>query len=591
MTTLSANTGVTLTVGATDMLLIDCPSGGRARVEAISGVDGASTKKILVEHPGGRRQYGPFGAGTISLGAIGQALRYDYGVSPSIPDTSPALYNPETQSLVSGAGNIAINLPRANTMICMGDSWIDLGFQPANGGEQASGWLTVANIMLGRPFDLVDAGVSGDTTTQMLARFAADVLAVSSGWVYIPGGTINDPAASITAATAIENVRSMLAQARGSGRVVVTSTVPTNTLLASAAYDDRRRYQATMNNWLRRNAKAYGAILIDIDSVCTDPATGTFRTNYSYDGVHLSYVGTHRLGGYAADLLQEFVPEITPVGAQLLDPYNLLGPTSQVNGDNASGSGGTTLNTGVSGTGPNGWGARRGPGASAMSIVASTVTKAGTPYQGGSAGRIVVTASTDDYKQGMWLIGGDNVTGVNRWDTTVANSTAYTYGKRVLPSPANGYIYSLFTPGTTAASAITDSASWSTTEGAFVTSGTAVFMVQRIPLSGEQIYGEMEFECSGLTGNAGVMLSLLYVDTAAAQTEVIGNVFNTDSSRGEYPDRVITHGVIRTPLMARPAVAPQYILLRPIVVGRASSVLTLDVWNASIRNYTQEVAL
>lgn len=104
MTTLAANTGVTLTVTATDMLLIDCPSGGRARVEALTGVDGASTRKILVEHPGGRRQYGPFGAGTISLGSIGAALRYDYGGNPRIPDPAPALYDEENQSLVSGDG-------------------------------------------------------------------------------------------------------------------------------------------------------------------------------------------------------------------------------------------------------------------------------------------------------------------------------------------------------------------------------------------------------------------------------------------------------------------------------------------------------
>jgi len=107
MTALAANTGVTLTVAATDVLLIDCPSGGRARVEAISGVAGASTKKVLVEHPGGRRQYGPFGAGTISLGSIGQALRYAYGANPQINDPYPALISTDdngVQSLVSADG-------------------------------------------------------------------------------------------------------------------------------------------------------------------------------------------------------------------------------------------------------------------------------------------------------------------------------------------------------------------------------------------------------------------------------------------------------------------------------------------------------
>lgn len=486
---------------------------------------------------------------------------------------------------------IKISGARANTLVLMGDSWIALGYSESTDNTQATGWWNIVNTMLGRPFELIDASINGGTTTAMLAAFNTTVLDSGASWVYIPAGTVNDPANSITETTAMSNVGEMMARARGLGMAIITSTVPTNALMATAANSERRRYQSAMNNWVRRMAREYGAYLIDIDSVVTNPATGLFRTNYSFDDTHLSYLGTHQLAAYASDYLREFVPDITPIGAQIFDPYNLVGAVGQVNGDNASGTNGTTLNTGVSGTGPNGWGARRGTGASAMSIVTSTVAKAGTPFQGGSAGRMVVTASTDDYKQGVWLIGGDNVTGVHRWDQTVAGSTAYTWGNRRLPSPANGYIYSVVTPGTTAASAVTDSASWSTTEGAFVTSGSCVFMCQRIPLSGEELYGEIEFECSSLTGNAGIMLSLLYVDTAAAQTEVLGNQFITDATYGQYPDRVITHGVLRTPLLARPAVAPQFIILRPIVVGRASSVLTLDVWNASIRNASREAAI
>ncbi len=104
MTTLSANTGVTLTVGATDMLLIDCPSGGRARVEAISGVAGASTKKILVEHRGARRKYGPFGVGTISLGALEEDLRYSLGANPQLPDAGNLRYQSNDDGSVDVLG-------------------------------------------------------------------------------------------------------------------------------------------------------------------------------------------------------------------------------------------------------------------------------------------------------------------------------------------------------------------------------------------------------------------------------------------------------------------------------------------------------
>lgn len=102
MTALAAGSGVTLTVAATDVILIDCPSGGQARVEAVSGVAGSSFSKILVEHRGGRAQYGPFGAGDIKLGALGAELRYAYGSNPKIYDPYPALISTDSGGNVTG---------------------------------------------------------------------------------------------------------------------------------------------------------------------------------------------------------------------------------------------------------------------------------------------------------------------------------------------------------------------------------------------------------------------------------------------------------------------------------------------------------
>lgn len=88
-TVLAAGSTATISVGVTDMIEIDCASGGTARVEAVSGVAGSTYRKILVEHRGGRGRYGPFGSGSIKLGAIGAQLRYDYGTSPRVEDPRP----------------------------------------------------------------------------------------------------------------------------------------------------------------------------------------------------------------------------------------------------------------------------------------------------------------------------------------------------------------------------------------------------------------------------------------------------------------------------------------------------------------------
>ena len=102
MTVLAAGATATITVAATDMILIDSPSGGTAKIEAVSGVAGSSFSKILAEHRGGRAQYGPFGAGDIKLGALGADLRYALGSNPQIADPGLVYTAIDSNGNVSG---------------------------------------------------------------------------------------------------------------------------------------------------------------------------------------------------------------------------------------------------------------------------------------------------------------------------------------------------------------------------------------------------------------------------------------------------------------------------------------------------------
>ena len=103
-TTLAQGSNVTLTVVATDTLLIDGARSASATVEAVSGVPGSANRQRIVNHPGGQALYGPFGAGTVQLSAIGGAIAYAQGAATLDDEPQDVKYNPTTQSLVDGAG-------------------------------------------------------------------------------------------------------------------------------------------------------------------------------------------------------------------------------------------------------------------------------------------------------------------------------------------------------------------------------------------------------------------------------------------------------------------------------------------------------
>lgn len=91
-TTLAQGSSVTLTLAASDSILIDSGAGGSARIEAVSGVGGAANQAILAVHPGGQATYGPFGAGTVKLNAVGGVLAYMQGAAPLVDEGGYATF-------------------------------------------------------------------------------------------------------------------------------------------------------------------------------------------------------------------------------------------------------------------------------------------------------------------------------------------------------------------------------------------------------------------------------------------------------------------------------------------------------------------
>lgn len=140
--------------------------------------------------------------------------------------------------------------------------------------------------------DVIDRGVSGQTTSQMLLRFRQDVIDLSPAVVHILAGT-NDIAGNTgpTSVAAIEgNIQSMVELARAHHiRVILASITP------AAQYPWRPSVRPVgtirdINDWLKDYAKQHGLTYVDYFSALDDGHRG-FTAKLTIDGVHPNEAG------------------------------------------------------------------------------------------------------------------------------------------------------------------------------------------------------------------------------------------------------------------------------------------------------------
>jgi lysophospholipase L1-like esterase len=134
---------------------------------------------------------------------------------------------------------------------------------------------------------VVDRGISGQTTPQMLVRFRADVIALKPQVVHIMAGT-NDIAGNTGAATleTVEgNIASMAELARAHGINVILASVPPAAAFPWSPSKQPVPQIAALNSWLRSYAKAQGFRYVDYFAALTTPE-GAMKPGLASDGVH-----------------------------------------------------------------------------------------------------------------------------------------------------------------------------------------------------------------------------------------------------------------------------------------------------------------
>ncbi|QGP80635.1 SGNH/GDSL hydrolase family protein [Sphingobium sp. CAP-1] len=134
---------------------------------------------------------------------------------------------------------------------------------------------------------LIDRGISGQTTAQMLVRFRNDVIALKPQAVHIMAMT-NDVAGNTGAATmetVLGNIQSMAELARAHGiKVILASVPPAGAFPWSPGLQPAPQITA-INAWLAAYARANGFTFVDYHTAMAQ-ADGAMKPGLSSDGVH-----------------------------------------------------------------------------------------------------------------------------------------------------------------------------------------------------------------------------------------------------------------------------------------------------------------
>lgn len=236
-------------------------------------------------------------------------------VSGAVASTDGRLSDPRTP------------LAHNNRIVALGDS-ITLGSESYASGEWHRGsWARLAAGMSGQRFRLVrNAGIAGNTSAQMLARFDTDVTPYTPGVVLVMAGT-NDVSTAVSAggatpdatviATYRANMAAIVAKCHAIGATPVILTIPPNDTNA------RHALTAKLNVWLAEWCRTSRLNLIDAHSALVGTANGDYADTAG-DGTHPTQAGHVQLAGVVSAALTPLFPASPSPCATYEDPATNL---------------------------------------------------------------------------------------------------------------------------------------------------------------------------------------------------------------------------------------------------------------------------
>ncbi len=535
--TLAVGASRTFNLSPGSALTLVAPPNVRATVTetphtvSASGVGGNASRTHNLQL-GQTVTYGPYPMGGTVVVAnasnSGTAITWVRSDSIVAEDASGAV------SLVSGDGTPVGTAPGARGMILFGDSfslqsWV---IDSAQSTLSSRGLGPVMNMLLGNPLEpKINAGISGNTVAQMLARLETDVVPyVETGDVVVLQGGINSLVNGATAADTIADMRTICARLAGMGALVSLGTVcPSILRITTSALN---LALADVNRGYRQIALDLPGVYLSDDFAAMLNTSAVLATNiatYSGDDLHPNSLGAMAIARARALSLAAVPFRKWPLVATNQDYKGLIYNPLAI-GSNATGTNGATIGTGVTGNFcPNGWTAAR---SGTLTAVLSKVAR--TDGQAGEWARAAITGgSARDAFQWSFNI---SASGVN-WAAT----TAYPISRVRSPTVANGFVYQVISAGTTGGTEPT----WPTTAGQTVTDGTVTWACRDLPAPGDLVEASLEYQLSGWTGNAAVQARIAW--QTAGSADVYSQSCNLQYAGDTLPDYNPPSGVIYIP--------------------------------------------
>jgi len=161
-------------------------------------------------------------------------------------------------------------------------------------GDSITEFWSIGDTELFGP-GMVNRGISGQTSSQMLVRFWPDVIALAPEAVHIMAGT-NDLAENtgpVTDEAYKDNIRTMVTLALSQDIAVILASIPPAGAFGWRPDLDPPKRIDTLNQWLAEYAAETGAVYVDYHSLLSTDGK-SMSEDFTHDGVH-----PHR-DGYAA---------------------------------------------------------------------------------------------------------------------------------------------------------------------------------------------------------------------------------------------------------------------------------------------------
>lgn len=185
------------------------------------------------------------------------------------------------QNITGLQGALRVVGPR---LVALGDS-ITAGSVggASNSGYQQQGisFDAIAGLVAGNVVRFIhNAGVAGNTTTQIVARYATDVTPFAPNVVLILGGT-NDMSSTsgISLATSEANIKTLVANTLAINATPILATIPPKIISSTVGATELARLM-TFNAWLRAYAAKNNYPLVDLFAKLVDAQTASYQASY-----------------------------------------------------------------------------------------------------------------------------------------------------------------------------------------------------------------------------------------------------------------------------------------------------------------------